>query len=153
MCPVKARRQADIDELLRIEHEIGTGFFQRLFARAQGREHLQRGDNTVAGGVPVKTDDVARIFAAEHPAVLLHHLQHITVTHLGAAERDVKARECVLKAQVAHQGSANAAYRRRMHTVPRDEIQQTVTIVNFTRRIHHHQTVAVAIQRNTAIGF
>ena len=50
-------------------------------------QHLQGGDDTVAGGGSIQADQVARGFAAEDPAALLQALQNEPVK-LPAARRD-----------------------------------------------------------------
>ncbi len=137
---------------MRIQHQIRAGSLQGFFIRTQGRQHLQSGDNAVTRGVPVKTNHVAGIFPPQQPSVRLHHLQHITVAHLGAAERDAEPGQRMLKTQITHQGTRHARYFGRAREVACDHVKQTIAIINPACGIDHDQTVAIAIQCNPRIG-
>ncbi len=49
------------------------------------------------------------VLAAEQPAALVHLLEHVAVADLRASERDARARERLLEAEVAHQRADDAA--------------------------------------------
>ncbi|KIU01146.1 hypothetical protein QU38_02565, partial [Staphylococcus aureus] len=59
-------------------------FAGRRAGANQFGEHLERGDQAVAGGGIVGQDDVARLLAADIVAGAAHLLEHAAVTHLGA---------------------------------------------------------------------
>ena len=78
---------------------------------AQRLQHLQRDDDAVAGGVLVQAEEVAGILAAQLPAALAQHFQHVAVADLGARERNVEPAERVLERQVGHQRADHARHR------------------------------------------
>ena len=55
-------------------------------------EHLQRGDQTVAGGREIGQDHVAGLLAADIDAALAHQLDDVAVAHLGAVQNAARAR-------------------------------------------------------------
>ena len=63
----------------------------------QSVQDEQRGHDPVAGRVLVEENDMTRIFAAELPAALVQHLEHVTVADFGAGERDKASSERVLR--------------------------------------------------------
>ena len=66
----------------------------------RGRK-LQRGHETVAGGVVLEEDDVARLLAAEHRAGRLQLLEHVAVADLRLDDVDAVLAHGDLEAQVA----------------------------------------------------
>ncbi|SSM46514.1 Uncharacterised protein [Klebsiella pneumoniae] len=52
------------------------------------RDHLQAGDNAIAGGGFIQQDHMAGVFRTDAPAFFLEHLQYIAVTDLRAGKRD-----------------------------------------------------------------
>ena len=55
-------------------------------------EHLQAGEDAVAGGGQVAEDDVARLLAAERPAAPLQRLEHVAVADVGLDQGDARVR-------------------------------------------------------------
>ena len=70
------------------------------------------------------------VFAAELPSLLVHPLQHVAVADRGALERDTRAGQCLLEAEVAHlraddatgQGAARAV-------IHRNHVEELVAVV------------------------
>ena len=67
-------------------------------------EHVQRGEDAVAGGRVAAHDHVAGLLPAEGEAGELHRLEHVAVTHLGLAYADPGGLHRLDEAEVAHHG-------------------------------------------------
>ena len=153
LLPVLPFGKGDIEHRLRIGLPI-DGARQRLAEFLQRRQHLQRGDGSVAGIVFVQAQDVAGGFAAHLPAALVKLLEHIAVAHFGAGELDAFALERGFHRQITHHGADHAAQRGAgAGTGFGDDINQLVAVVNRAVFIDHNQAVAVAVERDTVVGF
>jgi hypothetical protein len=106
--PVEAARQPDVHQRLRIQRQVGAGRSEGNLLQPQRRQHLQRRDDAVAGGVAVEADDVAGVLAAQLPAALDQRLQHVAVADLGAHDGHAQLRQRMLHAEVGHQGADHA---------------------------------------------
>lgn len=99
---VDRARRADVAQLLRYGGE-NTADLAQWFARAgHHREHLQAGEQTVAGGGVVGEHDVARLLAAQIVPAGAHGLDHIAVTYARTFERKAEAREEALEPEIGH---------------------------------------------------
>ena len=76
-----------------------TSLALRLARLHEHGQHLQRGDQPVAGGGVVAEDDVAGLLAAEIVAVGAHALDHVAVADGRAHEREAEAAEEALEAR------------------------------------------------------
>jgi hypothetical protein len=152
-CPFEAGLYPHIDQLLRVEDQIGAHFLQRQPVALQCSQHLQAGDDAVSGGVMIQADDVAGVFAAQCPALFVQHFQHIAVAHLGPRKGDAEACQGMLEAEIAHQGADHARY-----GFPAelrglgDHVEDLVAVVHVTVGINHDDAVAVAVQGDAHVG-
>ena len=93
------------------------------------------------------------ILAAEFPAALSQHFQHVTVADFRARKGYFQPRQRVLERKIAHLRARHAAVERAAALrVARDHIQQLVAVIGHAARIHHHQAVAIAVERDAEIG-
>ena len=81
----------------RLEHV--ADFAHRLAGVDDFRQHLQRGDKSVAGRREIGKHDMARLLAADIEAMLAHMLDDITVADLGARQRQILPAEEALEAR------------------------------------------------------
>ena len=84
----------------------------RLAGADHHRQHLQRSHQAVAGGGEVRQHDVARLLAADVVAVLAHVLHDVAVADRRARQRQARALEVALQAEVRHDRGDDAAGRR-----------------------------------------
>ena len=89
---------------LRQRIEAVAHFRHRPAVLLHHREHLQRGDEAVAGRRIVRHDDVAGLLAAEIDAALAHVLEHVAVADRRARERKTEALQVALEAEIRHHG-------------------------------------------------
>ena len=95
--PLSQRRaagEADIAQQLRHRREDVADLARRRAGLDDRRQHLQRGDQAVAGGGIIAEDDVARLLAAEIAADAAHLLDDIAVADRGARQRDAVLPRC-----------------------------------------------------------
>ena len=150
--PILPFADAHVNHGLREGQPIYSGG-QILIQRLQRGQHLQCGNGAVAGVVFVEAEDVAAGFAAQLPAVLVQLFQHIAVAHFGAAEFDLELRQGQLHRHIGHHGADYAANQRTSFmTGAGNHINQRIAVVHFALFVHHHQAVAVAIERNAVVG-
>jgi len=95
---------------------------------------------------------VAGTFAAQYPALFLHHFQHVAVAHLGAGETDALLLEQHFQRHVRHQGAHGAGHGARRQAVLDHDVQQLVAVIQAARRVTHDQAVGVAVERDAEIG-
>src|SRR6187551_1440411 len=95
---------------------------------------------------------MARVFTAQTPAIVTHHLENIAVTHFGASKRDIELFESQFEPKVAHQ----SAY----HTVTTtsillligcNDVEQLIAIDQLPFVIYKDYAIAVTIKGNTNI--
>src|SRR5687767_14389779 len=65
--------------LLRVERDLRGELRQRPARAGQDREHLERGDDAVAGGGVLTHDDVAALLAAQHSVHDDHAVEDVLV--------------------------------------------------------------------------
>src|SRR5471030_2088098 len=150
--PVETGRDAHVDQRLREQHQFGGALLQRLAASRQRRQHLQRRDDAVAGGVFVQAQQVARVFAAQYPAALLHHFEYIAVADLGAREADVARLESHFQRHIGHQGADRARHRAGGEAVHDHHVQELVAVVEAAGGVAHDEAVGVAVERDAEVG-
>src|SRR5512143_4073322 len=91
-------------------------------------------------------------FAAQCPAVGMQTLEHIAVAHLGSLEWDMDTAERMLGTQIGHQRAHHATLHvASLDAMTRDDVDQLVAVVYPSLGIRHHQTVAVAIERDADV--
>ena len=92
----------------------------------------KRGNDAVAGAVPVQTEDMAGILAAQLPALLLQQFHHIAVAHLGALEWDAQFLQRMLERQIGHQRADHAAVQLALLlTMSGDHVEQLVAVIDL----------------------
>ena len=94
----------------------------------------------------IQTDDMTGIFAAQLPAFLLQQFHHIAIAHPGALERNAKLLHGMLEGKIGHQRANHPALECSLGMpLSGDDVHQLVAIVQLTLRIHHYQSVTIAI--------
>ena len=73
--------------------------------RLHDRQHLQRDDQTIAGGGAVQAQNVSGGLAAEHAAAFHKPRQHVTITYRHALEFDTQTSQRQFEPEVAHDGA------------------------------------------------
>ena len=74
----------------------------------QHRQHLQRGQQAVAGGGEIGQDQVAGLLAADVQSMRPHVLGHVTVADLGPMQRQPTRAEETFQSQIGHHGGDDA---------------------------------------------
>ena len=93
-----------------------------------------------------------RGFAADKPTALVQLFQHITVAHFGAGKGDAARGKGFFHAQIAHHRADHAAEIQALRGAGfGDDVNQFVAVVHHAVFVHHHQAVAVAVQRDAVI--
>ena len=90
---------------------------------------------------------MTRVLAAELPAALVQHLEHVAVTYLGAGERHGHFLQRVLEPEIGHLRADHAAAQNAARApVPGNDVQQLIAVIELARRIRHDDAVAVAVE-------
>ena len=96
---------------------------------------------------------MTRVLATDAPALLVHHLEHIAVTHLGTGKRNTERLQCQLQAHVGHQGTDYAALEATVaQGIAGDDVEDLVPVDDVASAVYHHQAIAVTVEGNTEIG-
>ena len=126
----------------------------RLVQLLDHREHLQRGDEAVAGRRVVGQDDVAGRFAADVVAVLAHVLEHITVADRHAHQRELERLQIALKAEIGHHRCDDARLGEPPIVLPAfgNDRQQLVAVDHMALLVGDDDAVGVAVERDADVG-
>ncbi len=93
------------------------------------------------------------VLATDTPSLLIHHLQHVAVTDLGAGERDAEGLQRQLQTHVGHQGANHAPLEAAVaQGIARDDIEDLVPVDDVAGAVHHHQAIAVTVEGDTEVG-
>ena len=103
--PVKSTWRWNIDQYLGKKPQIAAQRRECGAARPDRGEHLQRGNNSVSGGVLVQADDVPRVLAAQGPAPLLHEFQDVAVADPCPSEVHAHFPKRQFQGEIGHQGA------------------------------------------------
>ena len=146
--------EADVLEELGDGVEQMEQFARGLAALDQRGEHLQAGDEPVAGGRIVAEDDVPRLLAADIAAARAHRLQDVAVADLGSLEGDAILGEAAFKTEVGHDGSDDCVARENAAAmmVEPDQRHQLVAVDDGAFLVDDDQPVGIAIEREADRG-
>src|SRR5579862_58026 len=151
--PIPVATHRNVDQSLREERHRRGGFGERRLLLDQRAKHRERCDRRIAGRVLVEADDMTGVLASELPALLDELLQYIAIADLRAQQSNPGLRQRLLQAQVAHERANHTAGE---HAAPlviaRDNVQELIAIVETAFAVGHHQTVAVAVERDAEVG-
>ncbi len=124
-----------------------------LATPAQRQDYLQGRDDRVASSGVLGADDVSRILATENPPLIQHLGNHVTITHLGPAERNLARLKGELEPEVAHQGTDDSAGQAfAFLQIGRDDVEQLVTINDRTGMVDHHHPIAISVKGDPEIS-
>src|SRR5690606_17329214 len=91
--------------------------------------------------------------AAEQPAVLLQHREHMAVANLCTPKLDTELAERKLEAEIAHHGADDRpAQRTGFVPVSREDVDQLIAIDQMPPLVDHHDPVAVAVEREPDVS-
>ena len=94
-----------------------------------------------------------RSLAANQPLPLEKLFQNIAVAHFGARKLNASGAQCFFHGQVAHHRADHTAKRQTLRRMGfGNHINQFVAVIHHAVFIDHHQSVAVAVQRDSVIG-
>ena len=105
----RAASEADVAQQLRQRLEQLADLARRLSGADQHCQHLQRGDQPVAGRGVVGEDHVAGLLAAEVHAARAHLLDDVAVTHPGPVQGQPLRLQEALETEIGHHGRHHAA--------------------------------------------
>ncbi len=145
---------ADVLQDLRQRLEPLADLAHRLAALRHHREHLQRGDQAVAGGREIRQHDMARLLAADIVAVLAHLLDHVAVADRRAREIEPETLEIALEPEIGHHRGDDAAARKPSALLPGlgDHRHELVAVDDAALLVDDHHAVGVAVERDADIG-
>ena len=63
---------------------------------------LQGGNNAIAGGGFIQTNNMAGVFPTQNTFMFTHHFQHIAVTYIRSQQIDAQLLKPMLHAQIGH---------------------------------------------------
>src|SRR5882757_223558 len=145
---------AHILEDLRQRIEAMADFRHRPAKFLHHGEHLQRGDEAVAGGGIVGQDDMARRLAAEIVALLQHLLEHVAVADRRAHHADALAFEEAFEPEIGHHGGDDTGLGETAVFLPalRDHSQKLVAVDHMAALVDQDDAIGIAIERDADIG-
>jgi hypothetical protein len=143
-------RDADIDQDLREALDAGDQLRQPASPAPHDREHLEPGQQAVAGGVVVEKDDVTALLAPQVVSLGAHLLDDVAVSDRGPDQLHVDLLEGSLQSQVAHH---RRHHRASLEAAPLDQILGTerehgITVDDLAVLARHHAAVGIAVQRD-----
>ena len=116
-------------------------------------QHLQCGNDAVAGIVFVHAQDVTGSFASHQPIALMQLFQYVAVAHFGTSKVYALLFQRNFHRHIGHHGANHAAdFNAFFGARFGNHVNQAVAVVNFTIFVDHHQAVAVSIECDTVIG-
>ena len=94
-----------------------------------------------------------RGLAAQHAAICPQHLQDVAVAHGRAHERDAELLQREFEPEIAHDGADDGALEV-ARGEPRlgQDVQELVAVHGAAEVVHHHEAVAVAVERDAGVG-
>ncbi len=143
-----------VDQFLRRGIEDVRDLRQLLAGFDHHRQHLQRGDEAVAGGREIRQHDMAGLFAAQVEALFHHPADDIAVADLRALQLHADGFEMGFKPEIGHDGGDDGVLHQPPLFLPalRDEAQQLVAVDDAAGFVAHHDAVGVAIERDADVG-
>ena len=129
-------------------------FRHRLVVALDDGEHLQRGNQAVAGRGIIRQDNVAGLFATDIVTARAHALEHIAVADRRAHQLQANAAEIALEAEIGHHGGDDAGLAETAVFLPAcgDDGEQLVAVDDLAVLVDDHHAVGVAIERDADIG-
>src|SRR3954468_19581242 len=145
---------ADVFQDLRQWIEAPAHFRDRAAQFLDHREHLQRRDETVAGGRIVGQDDMAGRLAADIIALRQHLLEHVAVADRRAYQFNAETFEETLQSEIGHHGRDHARLRQPAVFLPalRDHREQLIAVDHVAALVDQDDAVGVAIERDADVG-
>ncbi len=118
------------------------------------RQHLQARHDAVTSGGFVQQDHMTRVFGTDTPAFFLHFFQHIAVANFRPSKRNTQLFQRQLEAHVAHQRTYRTTTQLSLtQGFTGDDVHDLIAIDLIAFVVNHNNAVAIAVQRNTQIGF
>ena len=155
--PVQAGFEAHIDQSLRKQGQAAEQLGQAAATALGGLQHLQSGDQAVAGAVFVQRQQMARAFSAQQPAALFKLFQHIAVAHLGTHQLYALGAQGQLHGHIGHErADCTGHFFAPRQALGHHQIQHLVAVEQAARGIDQLQAVCVAVERYAvvrAVGF
>jgi hypothetical protein len=116
-------------------------------------QHLQGADDAVTRGVAVQRQQMPRALATQHPVVAGQFLQHVAVAHACPHKLHTARLQRDFNGHVGHQGTNHAGHMLvTSHAIGRHEVKQLITVVETPGRVHHLQTVGIAVQCDAIVS-
>src|SRR5574343_476216 len=150
--PCTSASQRNIAHFLWIEPPTTENGFQASARFPHGGEHLQGGDDAVAGRVAIKRQDMTGVFTTEEPTLFVEHFDDVAITHRSAYKGYIHLAQRMFKRQIGHQRADHALHRSATCATADDGVKQLIAIVKIAFGVDHLQTVGIAIERDTEIG-
>ena len=118
------------------------------------REHLQRGDDPIAGRHVIVQHDMAGLLAAQIETVLAHMFDHVAVADRRANEVELQTLKVPLETEIRHHRRHDAAAIQLTVAMPSrcDERHDLVAVQLAPLLVDGNEAIAIPIERDADVG-